>query len=77
MDSNGLKGMLLEKAGIQEDTSEFTNIMYDQIKAYTKSIDRLTNILTDKEDSYYKKFSALETAINRMNSQSSWLSSQM
>jgi len=33
--------------------------------------------LSDKENSYYKKFAALEKAMNQMNSQSSWLASQL
>ncbi|WFD10030.1 flagellar filament capping protein FliD [Tepidibacter hydrothermalis] len=33
--------------------------------------------LAKKESAYYKKYAAMETAMNKMNSQSSWLASQL
>ena len=33
-DLNGKKGILLEKAGIEGDTSEFTNLIFNEIKMY-------------------------------------------
>lgn len=75
-DKNGHKGVLLEKAGIQGDITEFTSIMYKEIYGYDTSIKDLNVKLTDKETKYYSKFAKLEQAISRMNSQSSWLSSQ-
>ncbi len=75
-DNNGKKGLLLEKAGIVGDLSEFNNIMDKDIDSKELMIDTLTQKLYDKEDRYYKKFTALETAMSQMNSQSSWLSQQ-
>jgi len=43
--------------------------MSDEINAWE---DRLTNV----EDRYWRQFTRMEEAINRMNSQSAWLSQQ-
>ena len=42
-----------------------------------KQISSENNKLSRKESAYYKKFTALETSMNKMNSQSSWLASQL
>ncbi|MGE5630859.1 MAG: flagellar filament capping protein FliD [Caulobacteraceae bacterium] len=75
-DSNNKKGMLLERAGITGDASEYQNMLADQIKAKEASIETLLDRMTEKEDRYYKQFTAMETALNQMNSQSAWLSQQ-
>ena len=72
----GGKGRLLEKAGIEGDMTEFTSLIYKEIDNYDTSISSLLDKLADKEDKYYARFTAMEQAISRMNSQSSWLSSQ-
>ncbi|MGB7605781.1 MAG: flagellar filament capping protein FliD [Lutisporaceae bacterium] len=75
-DINGKKGLLLEKAGIVGDLSEFNNILDADIDIRERAIDILTEKLYDKEDRYYKKFTALEKAMSQMNSQSSWIAQQ-
>ncbi|MBD2868417.1 flagellar filament capping protein FliD [Paenibacillus arenilitoris] len=42
----------------------------------SKQMAALTDRLTDLETRYYKQFTAMETFINQMNSQSSWLAQQ-
>ncbi|MCR4435052.1 MAG: flagellar filament capping protein FliD [Clostridiales bacterium] len=76
-DNNGNKGVLLEKAGLVGDASEFDNLLYDEINQYTEKANDLTERLAEKEENYYKKFTNLEVFINQMNQQSSWLSSQL
>jgi len=76
-DVDGNKGFLLEKAGIKGDLSFSDNTIYDELKTYDKKIATLLDRLTDKETSYYKRFSALESALQKMNQQSSWLMSQL
>lgn len=76
-DNNGKKGILLEKAGVEKDLSEFTNLLYKQITGYDTQISILNRKLSDKENAYYSKFSRLEAALSRMSTQSSWLSSQL
>jgi flagellar hook-associated protein 2 len=75
-DSNGTKGVLLEQAGLVGDISEFTNSIYKEIGEYDTKMDDLNSLMTDKENRYYAKFSAMEEAISKMKSQSSWLGSQ-
>lgn len=75
-DSKGNKGKLLEKAGITGDVTEFNNIMNKSIQEKDTLIDKLLDKLVSKENSLYAKFTAMEKALNQLNSQSSWLSQQ-
>jgi len=74
-DSNGYKGLLLEKAGLKGDVSEYSNAITKQIKAQQEKIYRITEQLANKEDYYYRIYSRLESTMAKLNSQSSWLSS--
>lgn len=73
----GQKGILIEKAGIIGDVKEFEADLPKQIDAMNTSIADMLERLTEKEDNYYAKFANLETVLNQMNSQSSWLSQQL
>jgi len=70
------RGALLEKAGMTGDRSMFSNTLYSQISSYDKRIDRLNDELIRRENSYFDQFSRLESLINQMNTQSSWLAQQ-
>lgn len=48
-----------------------------QISSYEKRMSDLDSRLQDEEDRYYRQFDAMESAINRMNQQSAWLSQQL
>lgn len=76
-DKNNKKGFLLEKAGIIGDVTEFQNTMNDQIKEFDKRIDRLNEMLFRKEEQYWRQFTAMEKAIQNMNTQSMWLAQQL
>ena len=76
-DANGKKGILLEKAGISGDLSVTNNLLYTELTSYNDRIADMLEKLEDKETAYYKRFSALETALQKMNQQSGWLTSQM
>lgn len=76
-DSNGKKGTLLEIAGIKGDFTEYKNYLTDQIKEKESSVSDMLTKIYDREDRYYKQFAELETAMNKLNSQSSWLMSQL
>ena len=45
------------------------------IKDYEDDIDDMEDKLTDMENRYYKQFTAMETALSKLNSQSSYLTS--
>lgn len=71
--SNGAKGILLEKAGTINDITEYNNELSDKIKDYESKIDDLQDYLDDKEESYYLMFSNMETALSQMQAQYSSL----
>ncbi len=48
----------------------------DSIKLADKKLTDLTDMMAKNEDRYYAKFTAMETALSKLNSQSSWLASQ-
>lgn len=72
--TNG-KGMLLQKAGMEGDATQYDNTLYDEIDDYADDIKELIDKLNDKEKYYYSKFTSLETYINQMNAQSSYITS--
>ncbi len=49
--------------------------MNKELKEYSSQISKWTEKLSDMEDSYYKQFSAMEKAMAKLNSQSSYMSS--
>jgi flagellar hook-associated protein 2 len=75
--TSGKKGVLLEKAGIKGDFTEFQNILGEQLKTKDVNIYSLMDKLSDKENKFYIQFSKLERAMQQMNSQSNWLAQQL
>jgi flagellar hook-associated protein 2 len=75
-DKNGRKGTLIEKAGIVGDASERVNLVDDQLKDMNKRIDAALERMYRVENRYWEQFTALETALQRMSSQSMWLMQQ-
>lgn len=77
-DSAGKKGTLIETAGITGDLSEINNLLSDDIRNnYDNRIKDMEEQLSTKEDQLYLKFSQLETAMQKLNSQSSWIAQQL
>lgn len=76
-DEAGRKGILLEKAGIEGDITEFQNFYDDRIKEVNKQIDRLNEMFAQKEQSYYRQFAAMEKALQQLYSQGDYLMSQL
>jgi len=52
------------------------NKIDENINSYKNKIDEFEDLMAEKEESYYQQFSAMETALAKMASQSSWLSQQ-
>jgi flagellar hook-associated protein 2 len=75
--SNGKKGTLLEKAGYTNDTTEYTNLLYEEIKSKEKLISTLEETLLAKENAYYLKFSKMEKMLGQMQSQMSSMGSML
>lgn len=74
------KNILTKYANYQDDFSYLggggTNTLPDQLYQKDKLIKSMTDALAKKQESYYQKFSKLETAMNQLNSQQSWLAQQ-
>jgi flagellar hook-associated protein 2 len=72
--------ILTKYASFQDDYSISggvgTNTLPDQIYRQDVLIKQLNDKLRDQQEKYYKQFSNLETAMNKLNSQFSWLSQQ-
>ncbi|NLZ92753.1 MAG: flagellar filament capping protein FliD [Firmicutes bacterium] len=76
-DEAGRKGILLEKAGIKGDITEFQNYYDKQIKEMNKRIDRLNQLFVQKEEAYYRQFAAMEKALRQLYAQGDYLISQL
>jgi len=75
--SSGKKGILLEKAGIKGDFTEFNNLLSKELQEKDRLIDELNKKLAEKEDKYYRDFAKLEKAMQKFNDQANWLYSQI
>jgi flagellar capping protein FliD len=69
------RGTLISLAGSTTLSANNSSSLDDKISGYDERISNLRTQLEKEYDRYWKQFSALETAIANMNSQSSWLSS--
>lgn len=76
-DKDGNKGVLIEKAGIKGDLSEFKNMLSDEMNDKDDMISELAQKLVDKQNRYYQQFSQLEVAMQQMNDQQNWLTQQL
>lgn len=76
---DGVLSTLANKAGTSKYSTDANttykeeSIMGKQLKELTKRVTELTTRLTKMETSYYKQFSAMETAMNKYNAQSTSL----
>ncbi|WP_432407126.1 flagellar filament capping protein FliD [Wukongibacter sp. M2B1] len=75
--SNGQKGFLLEKAGMSGDRTVNSNTISTQISDYDDMIADMLVDLVAKEDYYYSMFAKMESALAKMQSQSSFFTGQM
>lgn len=74
-DNSGNKGKLLEKAGIENDTTESDNSLSDQLAELQKRIAKEEERLEALSERLYSQYTSLETYISTMNSQLSALAS--
>lgn len=69
----GTRGSLIEMAGYESTLSNTENSIYNNIQNINKNIAKFKTILKDEETRYWSKFTALETALQQLNTQSSIL----
>lgn len=67
------RGTLVSIAGTENNTGDNTSVLGKKIDTIDKYVSTLKLRLESEYNRYWKKFSALETAISNMSAQSSWL----
>jgi flagellar capping protein FliD len=70
-------GRLVLVAGVANTSSDIKNSLFDRIKTIESTITNLQRIYDSQKERYWKQFSNLETAMSKLNSQSSWLTQQL
>jgi flagellar hook-associated protein 2 len=73
--SEGIKN-LTTKAGVTGNPQQDQSIIGRLLSRMQNDITRQNERLANKENQYYKQFAAMESAVAKFNSQSSWLYSQ-
>jgi len=74
-DTSGKRGFLVEKAGYEKSSSDTSSDLAKKITALEDRYAVLLEKMNDTEDRYYAKFTAMESALSKMNAQSSSLAS--
>lgn len=72
----GGDGILISVAGYKSDASISADSLSRQLRSIDQQLERLKDRLETEETRYYKQFSSLETYLNQMNAQASWISQQ-
>lgn len=65
--------IFLKKAGMEKTSTAINNLFSEQIKKQEEQIKLLTTKMSEKEEALYKKFAKLESSMNKLNSQMSYL----
>lgn len=80
---NDTLDLIAKRAGTSKFSADLTgtykeeSVMGKELKEYNSRISIMQKNLTNSENRYYKQFAAMETAMNKLNSQSSNLLSSM
>lgn len=71
-------GGIAREAGYSADITDDTkSALANEIRDYNSQVNTLGKQLNVMEDNYYNRFNAMEEALNRINQQSNWLTSQL
>ena len=65
---------LNDKAGVAAGSSDTKSSLAKELKSLDSRIDTTNSRISAMQERYYKQFDALETMMQRLNSQSSWIS---
>ncbi|MGL5311688.1 MAG: flagellar filament capping protein FliD [Peptostreptococcaceae bacterium] len=66
--------VFVKKAGIEKSSTELNNLFSNQIRKQEDQIKNLFNKMKKKEEQLYAKFARLESQMNKLNAQMSYLS---
>ena len=72
-----MSGLMKSTAYSSSYTVYEDKLMASQYSAYTDQISDAQSALEEKQDFYYEKFARMETALTKLNSSSSSLSSML
>lgn len=75
-DTEGKKGVFIEKAGIV-GTTLGSDLISKEITSFNERIADIEEYLTSRENSYYQRFAAMESALQQLQSQSNWIGQNM
>jgi flagellar hook-associated protein 2 len=73
----GTTGLLVEEAGLAGNMTADKNYISEKIEDHDDKMAELKKALEAERKRYWNKFSALESSLNRLNTQSSWLTDSM
>jgi flagellar hook-associated protein 2 len=76
-DASGYKGTLVEKIGVDGDTTEFNNFMTRKLDSIEERIQKAIEKMEDKENYYFDQFTRMERVISQLNAQSESLYGMM
>ena len=71
------KGKLLQIAGLTGDRTDGDNQLTKKMVSIDSEIDRLRDKLEMERNRYYNKFNAMEEALSKLNSTSSYIASML
>lgn len=66
----GKKGIFIEIAGIKGDSTLNENVISRSMQEYEKKINSLNDLISRREERYYKQFVRMETALSKLQAQS-------
>lgn len=75
--SYGTSGYLIDEAGLDGGLTSDQNYISEKMKEYDDKMEELKDKMEDERERYWSKFSSLETTLNNLNSQSSWLTDML
>lgn len=73
----GTDGILIQKAGYEDTRWVISNELSKSITSQKQKISDMLENFKEKQQRYYNMFATLESNMNRLNSQSSWLTSAL
>ncbi len=73
----GKKGVLIQLVGSPNSSYKGETEYSKRLDNMQSRIDRMNDQLTAQEDRYWRQFTAMETALSKLNSQSSWIAGMM
>ena len=73
----GRKGRLLERAGMEGDSSFTNNVLFRRLQNFDRQITRFTERLEKREEEHYQRFARFESAMFKMMEQGESLLAQL